>query len=117
MDTCLALNDNFPVRVVYSVGRYYRQARRICDATIEEIRQRGWLVHLRSWEDADEEIADCDLFHSHSVLSLRTLRYLRSRRPGVRIVLQRDSAHVACPGYRDEVARRRGGPWRACPLP
>lgn len=99
------------MRVVYSIGRYHSQAQRICDAVLNELERRGWLVQRRFHDDPDEEIAECDLFHGHSVLSLATLRHLRRHRPGVRIVLQRDSAHIACPAYRDEIARRRGGPW------
>lgn len=101
------------MRVVYSIGRYHAQARRICDAVLGELERRGWLAQRRFHDDSDETIADCDLFHGHSVLSLRTLRALRQRRPGVRLVLQRDSAHVACAAYRDEIAKRRGGPWDA----
>lgn len=101
------------MRVVYSIGRYHAQARRICDAVLSVLERRGWLVQRRFHDDPDETVADCDLFHGHSVLSLRTLRLLRERRPGVRIVLQRDSAHIACTAYRDEIAKRRGGPWDA----
>ncbi|HET9623351.1 MAG TPA: glycosyltransferase [Kofleriaceae bacterium] len=101
------------VRVVYSIGRYHRQAKAICDAVIGELRRRGWLHQLRFFDEPDEAIADCDVFHGHSVLSLATLRYLRAHRPGVRIVLQRDSAHIACEDLRDELRRRRGGPFDA----
>jgi len=101
------------VRVVYSIGRYHRQARPICDAVIGELRRRGWLTQLRLFDEPDETIASCDVFHGHSVLSLPTLRYLRAHRPGVRIVLQRDSAHIACEDLRDELRRRRGGPFDA----
>jgi hypothetical protein len=101
------------MRVIYSIGRYHAQARRICDAVLGELERRGWLVQRRFHDEPDETLAACDLFHGHSVLSLGTLRFLRERRPGVRIVLQRDSAHIACAAYRDEIARRRGGPWDA----
>ena len=101
------------MRVVYSIGRYQAQSRRICDAVLTELARRGWLRQRRFHDDADEAIPDCDLFHGHSVLSLATLRHLRKHRPGVRIVLQRDSAHIACPAYTEEIARRRGGPWDA----
>ncbi|HVT18104.1 MAG TPA: glycosyltransferase family 4 protein [Thermoanaerobaculia bacterium] len=101
------------MRVVYSIGRYQKQARRICDAVIAELRHRGWLAHLRNWQDAADAIPDCDLFHCHSVLSLPALRFLRAHRPEVAIVLQRDSAHVACGAYRNEIHKRRGGPYDA----
>jgi glycosyltransferase involved in cell wall biosynthesis len=99
------------MRVVYSIGRYQAQSRRICDAVLAELARRGWLRQRRFHDEADEAIPDCDLFHGHSVLSLGTLRHLRRHRPGVRVVLQRDSAHIACPAYTDEIALRRGGPW------
>jgi glycosyltransferase involved in cell wall biosynthesis len=99
------------MRVVYSIGRYHGQARRICDAVLAELARRGWLRQRRFHDDADAAIPDCDLFHGHSVLSLATLRHLRRHRPGARLVLQRDSAHIACPAYADEIALRRGGPW------
>lgn len=99
--------------MVYSIGRYHRQAKPICDAVIGELGRRGWLTQLRFFDEPDETIADCDVFHCHSVLSLRTLRYLRAHRRGVRIVLQRDSAHIACDDLRDELQRRRGGPFDA----
>ena len=105
------------MRVVYSIGRYHAQSRRICDAVLTELARRGWLRQRRFHDEADEAIPDCDLFHSHSVLSLGTLRHLRKHRPGVRIVLQRDSAHIACPAYAEEIARRRGGPWDALCTP
>lgn len=101
------------MRVVYSIGRYHRQAKAICDAVIGELERRGWLIQLRFFDEPDDTIADCDVFHCHSVLSLRTLRYLRAHRTGVRIVLQRDSAHIACEDLRDELRRRRGGPFDA----
>ena len=106
--------ENAPgMRVVYSIGRYHRQAKPICDAVIDELRRRGWLTQCRFFDEPDEAIADCDVFHCHSVLSLRTLRYLRAHRRGVCIVLQRDSAHIACEDLRDELRRRRGGPFDA----
>jgi len=101
------------MRVIYSIGRYHAQARRICDAVLGELERRGWLAQRRFHDNPDETLVDCDLFHGHSALSLGTLRFLREHRPGVRIVLQRDSAHIACPAYRDEIAKRRGGPWES----
>jgi hypothetical protein len=122
------------MRVVYSIGRYHNQARRICDAVIGELARRGWLVRLRNFADAtDAHDADdardahdahdvhdantalpaCDLFHCHSVLSLAVLRSLRAHHPEVAVVLQRDSAHVACGAYQEEIRKRRGGPYDA----